>query len=212
MTGLTFDKSKLLPLYFRIGEDGEPMTITFLNDDGSSHAIDGEDFSLICKANPGATANIFEMTIGVELAVAGADLNQLVISPVASNTLGKRPGTNFWYLYSNNEGRTWLNGPAKFHNGDFDGVTTEDMCLTDDLTITIAAGIPESTKYRGAWSQNKYPDSGGNGASGVPKVDDYWISDTVITISAVDYPVKSRFTALVNTPGQTAANWDINQG
>jgi hypothetical protein len=80
------------------------------------------------------------------------------------------------------------------------------------VTVNITEGTADSTKYRGTWSQNKYPDSGGNGAAGVPKVDDYWITDSVITISAVDYPVKSRFTALTNTPGQTAGNWDINQG
>lgn len=80
------------------------------------------------------------------------------------------------------------------------------------VTINITEGLASSTKYRGAWAQNKYPDSGGNGTAGVPNADDYWITTSVITISAVAYPVKSRFTALVNTPGQVAGNWDINQG
>lgn len=216
MTEATFDKSRLLALHFRIGEDGVPIILTFVNEDLSPYAIDTKGFKLAVKSKPGA-ANIFLLEEGDGLEVIGASLNKLQISPVAANTTGQRPGTNFLTLYSAAEDHTWLNGPAKFHNGDFDGV---GYC--DDETITICANGSEitiiiSTVDTGnSWvpcgtfvdANDVYPPPGnGSGANGAIKAFNTFISTAGAMYNGNFLPAGSVFVALIDAPGQAAANW-----
>jgi len=140
MGAATFDKSRNLQLYARIGETGVPIVLEFLNSDGTNHDITSYDFKLRVKARPFSTENFFELGIGTGLTVLGADNQKLSIA-LTSVQADTKPDTNFWYLYSENQDHTWLNGPFIFHNGEFDGLENASEIIVNEngtpITITI---------------------------------------------------------------------------
>ncbi len=141
MTGATFDKSRLLKLYARIGEDGVPKVLTFLDDAGAAYDISALDFELQVfrsAPNPYSVDPIFTLSIGGGMSVQGAGSNELLIQ-LDQTESEQKPDTYFWRLFSVGENHTWLNGPFFFHNGEFDGVDDEDTItvLEDGGTVEI---------------------------------------------------------------------------
>lgn len=123
MKGATFDKSRNLPLYARIGEAGVPRILTFLNADRTPRDISGKGWRLPVKYRAGQRT-IFTLTEGAGLTVKGTYSNQLKIEITAAQATQDND-TLFYTLYSSVEDHTWLNGFFRFHNGEFDGLEDE---------------------------------------------------------------------------------------
>jgi hypothetical protein len=72
----------------------------------------------------------------------------------------------------------------------------------------LVAGLLDD---RGSYdaSVNVWPSSGGSGTAGAILKGDLWYISVAGTLGGVDVSVGSSIRALIDTPGQTAANWDI---
>lgn len=150
MAKATFDKSRTLQLFARIGETGVPKVLTFVNEDGTDHAIASYDFELQVYSRPNSPTALFTLAIGSGLTVQNT--NELLIEITAAQA-ARDVDTYFWKLYSDTEDHTWLNGPFYFHDGEFDGVVE-----TDTITITengTAVEITVSSQGASAASQSQ---------------------------------------------------------
>lgn len=127
MAKATFDKSRSLQLFARCNEAGVSKVLTFVNDDGTDHAIAAYDFALAVYLRASSPTALFTLTIGSGLTVQNT--NELLIE-ITDTQATLDPDTYFYRLYSVADDNTWLNGPFKFHEGEFDGVD-------EDETITI---------------------------------------------------------------------------
>lgn len=140
MTAATFDKSRLLPLYARINEIGVPLIITFLDAAGNPFDISGFDWKLPVKRKPTDSDDAFELSLNDGLTIQGASNHQLKIE-LSQARSQQRNETYFYRLYDYEELHTWLNGPFRFHNGEFDGTqTTETITVSvsgADITLTV---------------------------------------------------------------------------
>lgn len=139
----TLDPSKLLYLYFRKNRAGTKKFI-FLDDDGNPFDISSIAFQLFVTTNPGSRAKIINLSIGSGLTVGGASNNELTAT-VTSDDTNLNEGTCFWELYRSDTEKTWLNGKAVFHVGEFDGVEdTNSVTISDGVdtvTITVADSV-----------------------------------------------------------------------
>ncbi len=171
MEKASFDISKPLALYARIGEAGVSIVLTFLNENGTAHAIDGYDFELPVKRNPGNPDNLFKLTIGSGLTVFGASLNKLRIDITAPQA-GQIAATNFWTLFSVTNGNTWLNGPFYFHNSTFEGVLQAEEIILGAYSVNII--VNTQALPAGTWvtidddydANDGLPTDGGTGPDG----------------------------------------------
>jgi hypothetical protein len=75
----------------------------------------------------------------------------------------------------------------------------------------IADSFSFQQYFRGAYdaSGNTYPASGGSGVSGAIKAGDEWYFSVAGTLDGGLWPVKTIAKALIDTPGQTDANWRL---
>lgn len=135
MKSATLDPSKLLYLYFRKNRAGSKKFI-FLDSDGNPFDISAIDFELFVTTNPGSRAKLIDLTIGSGLTVGGAGDNELTAT-VTSDDTNINEGTWFWELYRSDTEKTWLNGKAIFHVGEFDGVETPDPITISDGADTV---------------------------------------------------------------------------
>lgn len=139
----SLDKSRLLNFKIRIGETSVPKVLTFVNADGSAHAITGKDWKLPVKKTPSAVDDLFELSEGDGLTVFGDDDNKLRIEVTAErSSVAKMYAVFFGRLFSETEDHTWLNGDWEFHNGKYDGVTETDTITIsedgEDVLITVS--------------------------------------------------------------------------
>lgn len=89
---------------------------------------------------------------------------------------------------------------------------SDSLVPTQKATVTyVAATITGSDHARGAYdaSVNLFPSTGGSGAAGAIKMADYWFISVAGTLGGEPAAVGSTLYALTDTPGQTAANWQI---
>lgn len=65
--------------------------------------------------------------------------------------------------------------------------------------------------YRGSHnaSGNSYPSTGGSGSAGAILKSDFWICSVAGTLGGTSVTPGDLIIAIVNTPGSTAANWDL---
>lgn len=150
MPKATFDKSRSLTLYARCNETPVPKVLTFVNADGTDHAIASYDFEFRVYSRTSSSTALFTLTIGSGLTVQNT--NELLIEPTLANAT-RDPDTHFWTLFSDTEDATWLNGPFIFHRGEFDGVEEDDtITVTENGTAvtievtTAGATISEATQ------------------------------------------------------------------
>lgn len=136
----TLDPARILYLYFRRNRTGVKKFI-FVDDDSNPFDISSIDFELFVTSNPGSRERSITLTIGDGLTVGGASNNELTASFTASDT-NINEGTYFWELLRTDTDRTWLNGKAVFHYGEFDGVNdTTGITISEDgetVTITVS--------------------------------------------------------------------------
>lgn len=136
----TLDPSKILYLYFRKSRAGSKKFI-FVDDDGNPFDISSIDFELFITNNPGSRAKLISLSIGSGLTVGGSSNNELTATFTSDDT-NLNEGNCFWELYRSDTEKTWLNGKAVFHVGEFNGVNdTNTITISDGgdtVTITIA--------------------------------------------------------------------------
>lgn len=77
-----------------------------------------------------------------------------------------------------------------------------------DYADSIVVGLLDDRGSHDA-SSNLFPSSGGSGTAGAILKGDIWYISVAGTLGGSAAAVGSSVRALVNTPGQTAANWDI---
>lgn len=153
MNEITLDKSRNIRIYARANEAGVPKVFTFLNSDGTAHAITLYDFKFIVKDKPGGTT-VFELSIGDGLSISGVGSNVLIFN-ISQSRASIRTKTYFGYLFSVAEDHTWINSDFILHNGKFDGVgndSEEEITINSsggDVTITIddSGGVSGLTSF-----------------------------------------------------------------
>ena len=76
---------------------------------------------------------------------------------------------------------------------------------------TKAQSVSGLLNYRGSYdaSVNSYPATGGSGTAGVILKGDSWTISVAGTLGGVAVVPGDLLISQVNTPGQTASNWDI---
>jgi len=206
----TFDKSRELNLYARIGETGVPITLNFVNEDLTNHAIASYDFKLRVKRRPFSTDYLFELGIGSGLTIV--DTNKLQIELNYAQSLQKED-TYFYTLYSEDEDHTWLNGAFPMFKGIFDGVANEvNQVVVSSLgnSVTVTISNPSITddglvRLQGTW------DASGNVP---PSVDVFrgflWVISVPGTLMGVSVEKGAKIMALATNPGTDLDNWDLD--
>jgi len=165
MEKASFDISKPLQLSARIGEAGIAIVITFLNPNGTDHAISAYNFELPVRRTPASTEDFFKLIIGTGLTVFGAGLNKLRIELTAAQA-DQIVATNFYLLRSITNDNTWLNGPFKFHNGEFDSSEQPASLIVGESSINLVVNtqaLPAGTwiNIDDDFDPADYGDSGG---------------------------------------------------
>ncbi len=157
--GATFDQSKALSLYARIGEAGVPVVLVFKDATGAPYPIDGFDFELPVYRNITDDEPAFTLTLGDGLTIQGDDLNKLRIEISRERSL-QRAESHFFLIREVDGDHSWFNGPFTFHRGEFDGITEAEITNGMDITITVetAGG---GNGFQGSYdaSVNEFPDS-----------------------------------------------------
>lgn len=79
------------------------------------------------------------------------------------------------------------------------------------VTNAIATAVTGLLNYRGSYdaSTNLFPATGGSGIAGAILKGDFWICSVAGTLGGTAVTPGDLIIALVNTPAQTAANWDL---
>lgn len=97
-------------------------------------------------------------------------------------------------------------GGFKITNG-ADPVSSQDFVTLSYLNNAIAGLLD----YRGSYnaSTNLFPATGGSGTLGVILKGDFWICSVAGTLGGVAVTPGDLIIAIIDTPGQTAANWDL---
>lgn len=136
MKAATFDPSRRLDLYFRCNRAGS-KTFKFYDEDGDPIDITTSDYDLFIYEYEGAADPIITLTS----TEGGTDSNELACSITVSQS-NINEGKYYWELYKGSTDKTHLNGNAIFHNGRFDGVSSDTTDITisdggDDVTIEI---------------------------------------------------------------------------
>jgi hypothetical protein len=92
---------------------------------------------------------------------------------------------------------------------------SQDRTLVEDLADSFYNIVDNptltSSPFRGAYdaSGNTYPASGGSGVAGAIMAGDEWRFSVAGTLDGGLWPVKTIAKALIDTPGQTDANWRL---
>ena len=107
---------------------------------------------------------------------------------------------------------------APINNPTFTGTVT----LAADPTLALQAATKQYVDAavvgllddRGTYnaSVNTFPASGGSGSAGAVLKGDIWYIGTAGTLGGIPVPIGASVRALVDAPGQTAANWGIVDG
>lgn len=139
MAAISFDPARKLTLYFRVARDGS-KTFSFVDANGTAKDVSGYSFAFSFKYRSSDSANV--------ISIANGDLNRpsndKVTIPVDATLTNVAAQEYYWQMdvtLPDTKVHTWLTGSAKFHNGEFDGVTESSTITVDesgsDVTITI---------------------------------------------------------------------------
>ena len=218
VVGASFDTSQVFALAARIGFEPDPVILVFVDSDGDPVDISSEDFHLGVKRRSTDEDYLFELEEGDGLEVIGTDSNKLEITPTLAQTL-RREETHFGILWSNVSGKAWFSFPFYFHSGVFKGFDNGfEIENGMEITVTVGAGATDTyaVRYMGEYdaSSNLFPTTGGSGAGGAIKKGNEFNISVAGTLkdsaeASILVPAGSTIRALVDSPGQTGANWRI---
>lgn len=177
MKKATTDPSKRLDIYLRIARNGS-ITFTFLDSSGAAYNISDIDFELFIKQNAGSRKDVISLlTSYAGFGLTFPTANQ--ITATFTDTITEiNEGEYYWELLVLDTNKTWLNGRAFFHNGEFDGVDQSDSIVIDndgtDVTITINELVSPSGKYVGDFDPSLGIPTSGSGNNGAILKGDFW--------------------------------------
>ena len=100
-----------------------------------------------------------------------------------------------------------LNMGSNYITSLLDPVNAQDAA-TKNYVDTSVLGL---LNYRGSYnaSTNLFPSTGGSGVLGAIRKGDFWICSVAGTLGSTAVTPGDLIISIVNTPGQTAANWDL---
>lgn len=124
MTGVTLDPARRLPIYFRIARYGV-LTFTFVDSDGNAYDVSDRDFELILYYKENSEKVLYTPA---EITVSPVT-NSIQFEFTILGTQNIKQDQYYYQLIVDGE-KTWLNGAAFAHKGDFDGV-----CEPGDITV-----------------------------------------------------------------------------
>lgn len=159
--GGSFDQSKSIALYARVGEIGVPLVLIFKKKtDGTPYPIDELDFELLIYRNSTDDDPVITLIIGDGLTVLGADANKLQVE-LSKSRSQQRAESHFWLLKEITSDHSWFNGPFIFHRGEFDGIAAEQVSNDMDITVTVDVASGVATGFKGSWdaSGDTFPDT-----------------------------------------------------
>jgi len=93
-------------------------------------------------------------------------------------------------------------------------ITTSSVKINGDEIATqayVASSVAGLLDYRSSYdaSTNLFPTTGGSGIAGAVLKGDFWICSVAGTLGGVAVTPGDLIIAIVDTPAQTAANWDL---
>lgn len=94
---------------------------------------------------------------------------------------------------------------------DFSTVNNTLYPTVQAVNNAINTAVVGLLDYRGTYdaSSNLFPASGGSGLLGAILKGDFWIASVAGTLGGTSVTIGDLIIALIDTPGQTAGNWDI---
>lgn len=140
MKKATTDPSKRLDIYLRISRNGE-ITFTFLNSAGAAYTVSDLDFELFIKQNSGSRKDVISLLTsyaGFGLTFPTANTLKATFTDTITEI---NEGEYYWELLVLDTNKTWLNGKAFFHNGDFDGTPIFDPITINDMGAVISITV-----------------------------------------------------------------------
>jgi len=174
----------------------------------------------------GITCGSGTITAGTAVTILGANATASAVSGSAISNMGvgKTTGTEVSYLSGVTSAiQAQINGKE-----DTIGYTTENVAnkstdiLTDAASNTKYPGVKAIKDYadglvvglldyRGAYdaSVNTFPAAGGSGTAGAILKGDMWIISVAGTLGGTAVQIGDSVIASVDTPAQTASNWNI---
>lgn len=148
MKKATTDPSKRLDIYIRISRNGS-FTFTFVDSSGSAYNVSDLDFELFIKQNPGSRKDVISLlTSYAGFGLTFPTANQITATFTDSITEVNQ-GEYYWELLVLDTNKTWLNGKAFFHNGEFDGVDSSESIIIDNDGTPVTITISESSSGSG---------------------------------------------------------------
>jgi len=136
----TFDPSKKLTLYMRVGMDGS-KTFNFSNAAGANYDISALTFQMLIYERVGGS---IYLTWDSQLTKPTNYSMKVTYTDTESGAI--RPATYF-YIIKRTDGsglvKTWFNGPLIAHLGEFDGVTSTDDFVINDAGESISVSITD---------------------------------------------------------------------
>jgi len=137
----TFDPSRKLTLYMRVGMDGS-KTFNFSNAAGADYDISALTFQMLIYERVGGSVYL---TWDSQLTKPTNYSMKVTYTDTESGAI--RPATYF-YIIKRTDGsgliKTWFNGPLIAHLGEFDGVTSTEDFVINDAGESISVSITDS--------------------------------------------------------------------
>lgn len=142
MAAISFDPARKLTLYFRVARDGS-KTFSFVDANGTAKDVSGYSFAFSFKYRASDSSNVFSIANG-DLTRPSTDK---ITIPVSSTLTNVAPQEYYWQMdvtLPDTKVHTWLTGSAKFHNGEFDGVTESSTITVDESGSAVTISITDS--------------------------------------------------------------------
>lgn len=142
MAAISFDPARKLTLYFRVARDGS-KTFSFVDANGTAKDVSGYSFAFSFKYRASDSSNVFSIANG-DLTRPSTDK---ITIPVSSTLTNVAPQEYYWQMdvtLPDTKVHTWLTGSAKFHNGEFDGVTESSTIIVDESGSAVTIAITDS--------------------------------------------------------------------
>jgi len=137
----TFDPSRKLTLYMRVGMDGS-KTFNFSNAAGADYDISALTFQMLIYERVGGS---IYLTWDSQLTKPTNYSMKVTYTDTESGAI--RPATYF-YIIKRTDGsglvKTWFNGSLIAHLGEFDGVISTDDFVINDAGESISVSITDS--------------------------------------------------------------------
>jgi hypothetical protein len=137
----TFDPSRKLTLYLRVGMDGS-KTFNFSDSAGVAYDISDLTFQMLIYERVGGS---IYLTWDSQLTKPTNYSMKITYTDTESSAIQAK---TYFYIIKRTTGaglvKTWFNGPLIAHQGEFDGVTSTDDFVIDDAGASISVTISDS--------------------------------------------------------------------